>query len=77
MTLAAGLSDGFPQNLMSALPILIGALIFWGTTAISPSATANITAYQFQKMDDSNRALAISVPPRLLPLSSSNCLPDT
>jgi hypothetical protein len=32
--------------------------------ASSPSATVNITAHQFSKMDDSIRALAISVPPR-------------
>jgi len=34
------------------------------TAAFSLSATANITAMQFSKMDDFNGALAISVQPR-------------
>jgi hypothetical protein len=33
-------------------------------TAFSPILPASITGRQFSKMDDSNRALAISVPPR-------------
>jgi hypothetical protein len=32
---------------------------------------------KFSKMNDCNGAPAISVQPRLLPLSISNCLPDT
>jgi hypothetical protein len=38
-------------------------------SASSPILPANITAYQFQKVDGSNRAPAISVGPRKLPLA--------